>query len=143
MTKKAGLPKHYDRTLDFDLHTNNSLDQSRNLTLKEDKKLEEMVVGDVVDLKVNIENMSSKLNQAKSYGVVNKENIEQIRLYIQKNHPKFSNRGEQNISNYSQQNLFGLFNGLVKSYENSLRKSIVTLKQTYKLHDDILKKYNL
>ena len=139
------LPKvnHYDRAAAFNMHENTSLDDSKKLTEKEDIKLEEMVLGDIIDLKSDLVDVSSKLKKANMYGSVNKHNVEEIRSYLQRTHPKFANTGEQNIKGYSQRELFGLFNGLKKSYESKLKKAQSELNQLRKDYSDVFDKYNL
>ncbi len=136
-------PRHYDRYFD---ERKQSSKQSKQEKHPEEKRaqdmsgLEEKVIGDYVDLRVEIDSVSAWLDEAETY--LNAD-TEQKKLFLMKTHPKFRGEGKtpQNLTNYSSREIFGLFNGIYKSYQKSLKKQLKKLNEFEQKHQNVLGKY--
>ncbi len=136
-------PAHYDRFIDEKKYSPRGPKKEKHPEEQREQnisKLEEEIIGDYVDLRVEFDSASAWLNEAKTY--LNADS-DQKRAFLMKKHPKFRGEGKssQDISNYSPGEIFGLFNGLYNSYQKSLKKQSEELASFEKENQNILGKY--
>ena len=136
--------KHYDRESSFNLfkyhQKNPQLEKQSETNIAIDDKADKRTIDDFAEIKCDVESLSKTLKKINMYSGAN---VSAKKDYLMKNHPKFSEKGVRTIQHYTDEKIFGLFNGFRESCEVRLKKRDKELKDFYAKHSDVLKKYNL